>query len=612
MKNRLKNKWVAMIGVLIIGIIIGKIISPTSNTKVVDENSHQHDGESIKQIIWTCAMHPQIRMNKPGKCPICSMELIPVDDHQQGEADPNEVSMTSEAMALAEIHIMKVEKSKPEKEIRLLGKIRPDERLLRTQVAHLPGRIEKLYVNFTGKNVLKGQKIAQIYSPELVTAQKELFESIKSKQTYPELYQAVKNKLKLWKLTEKQIEDIANKGEIIENLDILADYSGTVMKRNVELGDYVKEGSSLFEMANLTQMWVMFEAYETDLPWINTNDKISFTVQGEGNKLYNGKISYIDPFVDTKTRITKIRVEISNPQLKLLPEMYAKGIIKAELKGINNEIVIPKSAVLWTGKRAVVYVKVPHREMTSFLYREIILGEDVGDFYVVKTGLEEGEEIAVNGVFRIDASAQLSSKKSMMNPEGGKSAVGGMAGMKMDGDDSKNDKKEMDMSNMEKKKSGNIDQTKIPIKFKEQLGDVLESYLNLKDKLVSDNSNIKTEVKNMKSSILDVDMNLVTEDAHNAWMKALKSITKDLELLTKSESIDEQRNIFLTISKSLSDVTIQLGVKMNGNKMVYLDFCPMANDNKGGYWMSTEKEIKNPYFGIKMNTCGEIKSIIKQ
>jgi len=326
-----------------------------------------------------------------------------------------------------------MKKSKPEKEIRLLGKIKPDERLLNTQAVHVPGRIEKLYVNFTGEKIAKGQRIAKIYSPELVTAQKELFEAIKSKATYPELYQASKNKLKLWKLTDNQIENIEKNGEVVEDIDVLADYSGIVMKRNVELGDYVKEGMPMFDVADLSSVWIMFEAYETDIPWIHQGDKVSFTVQGESGNAYNGKVNYIDPFVDAQTRIAKVRVQVTNPQLKLLPEMYANGVIKADLKGLNNEIVIPKSAVLWTGKRAVVYVKVPNREMTSFIYREIILGEDVGEFYVVKKGLEEGEIIATNGVFRIDASAQLSSKKSMMNPEGGKKSGGmNMQGMKMD------------------------------------------------------------------------------------------------------------------------------------------------------------------------------------
>ncbi|MBW6481523.1 MAG: efflux RND transporter periplasmic adaptor subunit [Vicingaceae bacterium] len=606
MKNIFKNKWVLLIIVLIVGIIIGKLISP-SVTDEAKESEHQHIEESEHQI-WTCSMHPQIRMDKSGKCPICGMDLILADDNNQAASDPNEVSMTEEAMKLAAIQIMVVEKSKPEKEIRLLGKIKPDERLLNTQAVHIPGRIEKLYVNFTGEKIVKGQKIAKIYSPELVTAQKELFESIKSKTTYPELYQASKNKLKLWKLNDNQIEAIENKGEVVQEIDVLADYSGIVMKRNVELGDYVKEGTPLFDLADLSKVWVMFEAYETDLPWIHEGDKISFTINGEPRNTYNGRVNYIDPFVDAKTRITNIRVEVTNSQLKLLPEMYANGIIQADLKGVKNEIIIPKSAVLWTGKRAVVYVKVPNREMTSFVYREIILGEDVGEFYVVKNGLEEGEEIAVNGVFRIDASAQLSSKKSMMNPTGGKVATGGHNGMDMGGED---DNEKRNMSGMDMENEVMIDKSKIPTKFKSQLGTVVSSYLLLKEKLTNDNANIQTDVKAIQKSLKTVDMSLVMEDAHNEWMKALNSLNKALKLLEKAVNIEEQRNHFLTISKSLSDAVQKLGVQMEGENTLYIEHCPMANENNGGYWLSLEKEIKNPYFGKKMLKCGEVKATIK-
>lgn len=605
MKNIFKNKWVLIIIVLIVGIIIGKLISPSSTQEIVTKEN-QHDEASHKEV-WTCSMHPQIRMDKPGKCPICGMDLILADDNNQAASDPNEVSMTEEAMKLAEIQIMVVEKSKPEKEIRLLGKIKPDERLLNTQSAHIPGRIEKLYVNFTGEKVVKGQLLAKIYSPDLVTAQKELFESIKSKTTYPELYQASKNKLKLWKLNDNQIEAIEKKGEVVQEIDVLADYSGIVMKRNVELGNYVKEGTPLFDLADLSKVWIMFEAYETDIPWIHEGDKISFTINGEPRNTYNGRVNYIDPFVDAKTRITNVRVEVNNSQLKLLPEMYANGIVKADLKGVKNEIIIPKSAILWTGKRAIVYVKVPNREMTSFVYREIILGEDVGEFYVVKNGLEEGEEIAVNGVFRIDASAQLSSKKSMMNPsaDGGKTSTGHNHGNMKTGE--KMD--ETEMANMEKEVM--IDKSKIPSKFKTQLGTVVSNYLSLKEKLANDDADIQTDVKAIQKSLKTVDMSLVMEDAHNVWMKDLNSLNKELKLLEKAVNIEEQRNHFLTISKSLSDAVQKLGVHMEANQALYLEHCPMADENKGGYWLSQEKEIKNPYFGKKMLKCGEVKATIK-
>ena len=360
--------------------------------------------------------------------------------------------MNEQSYQLANIQTTVVEKASAKKEIRLLGRVKPDERRLYSQVSHIPGRIERLYVNFTGEKVYNGQKIVRIYSPELISAQKELFEAIKSKDIYPQLYTASRNKLKLWKLSDKQIDAIEATGNVQEQIDILSDHSGYVMKRNVEVGDYIKAGENLFEIANLSSVWVMFEAYEADIPWIHVNDMVEFKIQAIPSKTFKGKITYVDPFVSSNTRVAKVRVEVNNPGNKLLPEMYASGIIQAKMKGMENTIVIPKSAVLWTGKRAVVYVKVPHEKTISFVYREIELGQDMGQFYSVQEGLEEGEVVATNGVFRIDASAQLLGQKSMMNPEGGKISLGGHAGMDMGGDTKADgvDHSKMDMSDAKK------------------------------------------------------------------------------------------------------------------------------------------------------------------
>jgi len=181
-----------------------------------------------------------------------------------------------------------------------------------------------------------------------------------------------------------------------------------------------------------------------------------------------------------------------------------------------------------------------------------------------------------------------------------------MAGMDMGGD-----KKDMDMSKMDIKKEVVIDKSKIPTKFKQQLGGVVSSYLLLKDKLTKDNASIKSDVEAIQKALKRVDMTLLLGDAHNVWMKSLNEMNKDLKSLSKAVNIEEQRNQFLTLSQSLSDVTQKLGVKMKNDQPLYLEFCPMANENNGGYWLSTEKKIKNPYFGAKMLKCGKVKQEIK-
>ncbi len=601
--KKYKNYLIGL-GILIVGILIGNIFSGRSNSNQNTATTEQHDNDE-EATIWTCSMHPQIKMDKPGNCPICGMDLIPLEEtSNEDNIASNEIVMTPEAVQLANIQTTKVTKTGAEKEIRLLGKVQPDERKLYSQVSHIPGRIERLYINFTGEKVSRGQRMVRIYSPELISAQKELFEAIRSKEVFPQLYTATRNKLKLWKLSDKQINAIEKRGTIQEQVDIYSDYSGYVVKRNVELGDHVMEGMNLFDIANLSTVWVMFEAYEADIPWIKIGDKVDFTIQALPGKDFSGKVTYVDPFVSPDTRVAKVRVELANPGTKLLPEMYATGILKAKLKGNKQQLIVPKSAVLWTGKRAVVYVKVPHENTISFVYREIILGPDLGEFYAVEKGLEEGEVVATNGVFRIDASAQLLGLNSMMNPEGGKVSTGGHAGMDMGGDkpDNSETKKDNDMSNMVM-----IDKGKIDPKFKKQLGDVVASYIALKDAFVNDNPlEAQKQAGKVQEALAKVDMILLLGDAHNEWMNNLKPIQNAIEIISNTKEIGIQRDAFLLLGDNLRNAIKTFGIDTNG-KAVYLEFCPMANNNNGGYWLSYDKKISNPYFGQAMLTCGEVK-----
>ncbi len=610
--KKYKNYIIAA-GILILGIIIGNISSgDKGETPSNNSEEHNYVQDPVTKL-WTCSMHPQIRKEEPGNCPICGMELIPLDESKNSEEKiaGNEIVLSPEAIQLANIQTTVVTRSKATKEVRLLGIVKPDERRLYSQVAHFPGRIEKLYVNFTGEKVRRGQRIVRLYSPELISAQKELFEALKSKDIYPQLFKASRNKLKLWKITDKQIDAMFKRGTVQEQIDILSDYNGYVMKRNVELGDHVMEGMNLFDIANLDTIWIMFEAYESDIPWIKNGDVVKFTVQAIPGKEYTGKITYIDPFVSPNSRVAKVRVEVRNPGHKLLPEMFANGIVKAKLTNKTNALIIPKSAILWTGKRAVVYVKVPHKKTISFVYREVILGADLGQFYIVEKGLKDGEEVATNGVFRIDASAQLLGQKSMMNPEGGKVNTG-MAGMDMGGDDKKEDTKKEEDKDKDMSGMIMIDKSKINPTFKKQLGVVVDEYINLKNALTRDDAQAAlVQSGKIKKAVDQVDMLLLLGNAHNVWMKALKQINKNITDIQNSSNIEVQRKSFGLLGKNLSDVVDMLGIETPEKKTVYLEFCPMADENKGSFWLSYDKEISNPFFGQTMPTCGEVKKEYK-
>ena len=294
--QNIKANLKLIIGVLVIGIFLGWVFFHSGGTNSTNQSGQEitghegHDHESEDPTTWTCSMHPQIKQDKPGDCPICGMDLIPLASMGSGgdDVDPNEIMMTESAAKLASIQTMIVETGTPEKSIHLQGKIQEDERRISELTARFGGRIEELFVNFTGQNVRKGEKLVTIYSPDLVTAQRELLEAIAFKESRPTLYKAAKGKLKLWDLNDEQIRSIEEKGEPQLYFDVLSPKSGTVTMRHVAIGDYVKEGMALFKVVDLTRVWALFDAYESDLPWIKTNDAVDFTIQSLPGKTFKG------------------------------------------------------------------------------------------------------------------------------------------------------------------------------------------------------------------------------------------------------------------------------------------------------------------------------------
>ena len=410
MKTIFSNIYVRFGLVLLTGLFLGWLFFHSS-----DKKTDKLQTEETKKQTWTCSMHPQIHLDHAGKCPICAMDLIPVTDGGGTKVDSNTVHFSKEAAELANVATSIVSMQKPVKEVRLYGKVQADERLLQNQVAHIGGRIEKLFVNFTGEPVRKGQLLAMIYSPDLITAQQELIEAAKSKQTQPEIYDAAMQKLMQWMLTENQIAQIEKSGKVKTDFEVYSNTSGIVTAKRVATGDHVSEGRVLFDIANLSSVWVLFDAYESDLSFLKVGNSISFSLQALPGTNFSAKIQFIDPVIDPVNRVAKVRVEVSNAGGKLKPEMFATGVVKANLNEFKDKLVIPRSAVLWTGKRSIVYVKQPAGEGVNFKMREIELGPMLGNSYVIESGLTEGEEIVTDGTFSVDAAAQLAGKSSMMN-----------------------------------------------------------------------------------------------------------------------------------------------------------------------------------------------------
>ncbi|MEO5788590.1 efflux RND transporter periplasmic adaptor subunit [Gelidibacter sp.] len=571
---------------LVVGVLGGFLLfGGGASGKPAGSDNHNHSGEIATNQMWTCSMHPQIMQPEPGDCPICGMDLIPADAGGEGLA-MNEIKMTKNAMALANIQTVIIGNatSTDGNTLLLSGKIMANEEANAVQASYFEGRIEKLNVNFTGEEVRKGQLLATIYAPELVAAQQELLTAASMKASQPALYNAVRNKLKLWKVSEEQINQIETSGKVRENFPIYATVSGTVSEKIAEEGDYVKQGQPIIKVSNLGTVWAMFDAYETQLSQLKKGQKIIVTTNAYPNKEFEATVAFIDPSLNTQSRTVSVRATLNNKEGILKPGMFVTSKVELSKSTANeSQIRVPASAVLWTGTRSLVYVKSNPNE-PIFEMREVTLGAKNGDVYTIVDGLKNGEEVVSNGTFTVDAAAQLQGKRSMMNSEG---------------------HAELDPKNYLAK----TERLTVSSKFQTQLKAVFDNYMIIEKALVNDNSEMpKKAAGDLLKSLQNVDMKLLKEEpAHSHWMNLEKELKKSATEISKTSDIKMQRDHFIQLSAHLINAVKTFGI----NQKVYVDYCPMVNNDVGAFWLSTEEEILNPYFGASMLRCGEISDEIE-
>ncbi|MDE1206303.1 efflux RND transporter periplasmic adaptor subunit [Tenacibaculum larymnensis] len=580
-------------------LIFGRGSADTATNTVMD--GHNHSEEIATNQMWTCSMHPQIMQPEPGDCPICGMDLIPAEAGADGLM-ADQFKMTDNAMALANIQTSIVGQGEIGNNIlKLSGKIKANEESNAVQVTYFGGRIEQLYVNSTGERVGAGQRLATIYSPDLVAAQQELLTASSLKESQPELYKAVRNKLKLWKLSEKQINAIESAGKVQEYFPVFATVSGTVTMKMVEEGDYVKQGQPLYKIANLNTVWAEFDAYENQIASLKVGQTIKVTTNAYRNEVFDAKVSFIDPLLNSATRTIVVRAVLNNKNDLFKPGMFVEGKIEGTQENTTNKITVPATAVMWTGERSVVYVKTNPNEAV-FEMREVLLGNANGDTYTILEGLENGDEVVTNGTFTVDAAAQLQGKKSMMNTAGGKTMTGHEGHLGMQGNNTGDNVVNTDHSEMKERIA-------VSKKFQNQLKQVFDDYILVKDALVNDDAKSAQQAgKQIIQSLKNVDMKLLSDEkAHNHWMTIQKELNASANAISGSTDISKQRGHFKHLSAHMISSVQLFGVNTN----VYIQFCPMADNNKGAYWISLEEEIRNPYYGEAMLTCGEVRDTLE-
>ncbi|MCM4170838.1 efflux RND transporter periplasmic adaptor subunit [Arenibacter sp. TNZ] len=573
MKKNVLYMGIAVIAGLLAGYLIFGGSSEKSQTNTENSNiseEHDHTGESLSQM-WTCSMHPQIMQPEPGDCPICGMELIPAETSADGLA-MNEIKMTKNAMALANVQTVKVGNATSDStnDISLSGKIKMNEEANAIQASYFDGRIERLNVDYVGQEVKKGQLLATIYAPNLVAAQQELITAASLKESQPQLYKAVRNKMQLWKLTEKQINSIEDTGKVLENFPIYATVSGTVSEKLTSEGDYVKQGQPILKVSNLNSVWAEFDAYENQIAQFKLGQNIKIISNAYPNRLVNARISFIDPVLNTRTRIVAIRAVLKNNEGLFKPGMFISGKIESSKSSPSGQLTIPATAVMWTGERSLVYIKTNPNEPV-FEMREIILGNRIGDDFTVVSGLENGDEIVTNGTFTVDAAAQLQGKNSMMNKEKG-AIEAETAVMKMT----------------------------LPKSFQVSFKAAIDHYIDMKDAFVASNS------KQVSDYAKSTSQKLRTINLDGLGKMEKSHLSKSIEMLDaigNNPNLENQRSHFVILNENF--VPLAKNTEALTEKL-YIKKCPMANNNKGAFWLSNQKEIRNPYYGEQMISCGSI------
>ncbi|MFH1312356.1 MAG: efflux RND transporter periplasmic adaptor subunit [Candidatus Eisenbacteria bacterium] len=554
--------------------------------------------------IWTCSMHPQIRQPKPGKCPLCGMDLVPVTEAGAGDAGARELRLSPAAMKLAEIQTAAVERRVVAAEVRMAGKVDYDETRVSYITAWVPGRLNQMYIDYTGVAVEQGAPMVSIYSPELVVAQEELIQSVRAmenlqtseveslKRTARETLHAVREKLRLLGLTPDQISEIETRGTVSDEIVIGAPAGGVVVDKAAVEGQYVTTGTLIYTIADLTRVWVKLDAYESDLPWLRSGQDVEFTAEALPGETFNGEVAFIDPVLDPKTRTAKVRVNVENPGGRLKPAMFVRGVVSADVAPVGRAqapLVIPASAPLITGKRAVVYLET---EPGLYTGMEIVLGPRAGNFYVVEEGLEEGQRVVTNGNFKIDSAIQILAKPSMMNPEGG----GPLPGHQHGGAGS----------------SGSVAagyhaeaRFIVPAEFADQIARVYDSYLEIHHGLSRDSlENAKAAAKHLEARVGSVDMTLLGGAAHNAWMDYLGGLKAHAGMVRSAEDITAARSGFAPLSETMYAALKSFGA--GGSTPVYRFHCSMAFGGSGANWLQSTREVENPYWGAAMFSCGEM------
>ena len=593
------------------------IAAPAQAGPAAQSDAHAAVSTPAAQTL-TCSMHPQIRQPKPGKCPICGMNLIPVATSDSAATGPRQVAFTPNALALAEVETTPVVRKLVPVDVRLLGMITFDESRQAHLTARVGGRLDRMYVDYTGVHVNKGDHLVHLYSQDLYVMQAEYLISRRAGNT---AIASSRNRLLLSGLAEQQVQELERTGEPQLYIDLFSPLSGTVVEKEGVEGMYIETGAKIYTITDLSHLWLMLEAYESDLPWIRYGQPAEFSVEAYPGITFTGRVTFISPILNEMTRTVSVRVNVPNSDGRLKPGFLANAVVRSAVASGDNAmdpslagkwtcpmhrefirdvagacdlcgmalvsveslgyhaldesraeapLVIPLSAALITGTRAVAYVAVSGKP-GMFEGREITLGPRAGDYYLVRAGLAEGELVVTRGAFKIDSTAQILAKPSMMNPEAA---------------------------------AGAPDPPSVPAPpaaARVDVNGLVTAYLAVQQALAHDDLAAARAGASAVSAA--VEAALARAPAQTTFLVDCKRLKLSSVPLAAATDIAAARLHFAALSAALINI---VAVDGPGTQTLYQTHCPMAFDGKGADWLQPTKTVANPYFGASMLSCGDV------
>ncbi len=626
---------------LVLGAVLGRLLPFHFHGAAT---SAPAAGTDEDVLYWTCSMHPQIKLPRAGQCPICFMDLIPVTADQGAALDENQLALSDRARILARVETVPAERRRLEHEVRMVGKVAPDETRITYISSYVPGRIDRLFVNYTGIFVKKGVHLAEIYSPELLVAQREYLvaldaaEDAKKGTTQPSavrdatdaMLQAARRKLELWAIPQDQITELERLRKPLDHIRIDAPEEGWVVDRQGYEGMYVETGTRIFTLADLRSVWVLLDAYEMDIGFIHYGQQVQFETEAYPGQVFTGRIAYVDPVLNDATRTVKVRVTVPNMDMRLRPGMFVRATVSAEVTengkivdtslagkwispmhpeivkdgpgkcdvcgmdlvpaeslgfattqaAVPEVLVIPQTAVLLTGTRAIVYVETQQGDQTLYESREVHLGMRAGDQYVVLDGLTEGERVVARGAFQIDSAMQIQARPSMMQPPA------------------------QAASQPEAAPKAEHSHAVAGAMYHDHFKPVLQAYFDLAAALVAEDAGKSAaSTAALRKALTGAIPHGLPPGDEPEFKKHVAAIGDALPASDKA-TVEQRRQRLPSLTAALRSYLHLFGHNLEAP--VYRIHCPMAFNDKGADWLSPDDKVLNPYFGDKMLRCGEV------